>query len=401
MKITDITVTRFRTQNCVHTDAVGHAHPGTQKDGSAALVTVFTDEGHEGYSLTAETYQTPRPGMPLPPPPVKGGGHKMGDAFADAILGILKPVLMGQDPLCREKIFYDIHLMQRSQNNGILLDHVIAHVDKALWDLAGRMAGLPIYKYLGGHRDKVLAYASTMCGDHIPGGLSTPEEYGEFAKKLVAEGYQAIKLHTWSHPDPKKDIAACAAVRKAVGDNVDLMLDCYHYYDRYAALEIGRAIQDLGFLWYEEPMDEYTPANYRWLKEKLDIPIIGPEVAKGNQYTRAEWILANNSDISRAGSGSCGGITPLVQIAHMCQCHGIPMEMHGTGAANLHVMGAMVIPGKYYERGMLHPMLNYNNTPPWLNAPIDGMDKQGYVHLPTAPGLGYDMNWDYINENKL
>ena len=64
-------------------------------------------------------------------------------------------------------------------------------------------------------------------------------------------------------------------------------------------------------------------------------------------------------------------------------------------------MAAMMVPGKYYERGMLHPFLEYNNCPPWLNQPIDSMDRDGYVAIPQLPGLGYDINWDYIKENLI
>ena len=88
-----------------------------------------------------------------------------------------------------------------------------------------------------------------------------------------------------------------------------------------------------------------------------------------------------------------------MKIAHTCESFGIPFELHGTGSANLHVMASLTIPGRYYERGMLHPFLEYNNTPPWLNAPIDPIDSEGYVSIPQLPGLGYDINWDYINEN--
>lgn len=400
MKITDVVVQRFRSTSCVHADGVGHAHPGVPVPSTVSLVRIDTDEGIRGYSFTAENFQTVRAGVTIP----EGNfpkSERRGNALEDAILGIARPMLLGKDPLSRELIFHTLHKMQRSQNNGILADHIVAHVDKALWDLAGRMAGVPVYKLLGGHRDKVLAYASTMVGDDLPGGLSSPEAYAVFAKACVAEGYKAIKLHTWSRPNVKADIAACRAVYDAVGDDIELMLDCYHYYDRYDALTLGRAIEEMGYIWFEEPMDEYAVGNYRWLREKLGIPIIGPEVAKGNHYTRAEWIATGACDICRAGSGSCGGITPVWKVAQLCECHGIPMELHGTGSANLHVMGAMITPGKYYERGMLHPFLNYNNTPPWLQSPIDGMDAEGYVHLPTAPGLGYEIDWDYIENNRV
>lgn len=399
MRISSVTVQRFATDSSQHTDVYGHVHPDYPHRSSAALITIETETGEKGYSFTQENYQTLRPGATVPHQykPV----NRRGDQLSDAVLGIARDFLIGQDPLSREHIFEQLHKMQRSQNNAVLADHHIMHIDKALWDLLGRVSGLPVYKLLGGHRERVLAYASTMVGDSLPGGLSTPEEYADFAVSCVAQGYKAIKLHTWSHPNVDMDIRTCQAVREAVGDEIELMLDCYHFYDRCDALKLGKAIEKMNFVWYEEPMDEYTVGNYRWLREKLGIPIIGPEVAKGKHYTRAEWIMSGACDIARAGAGSCGGITPLWKIVHLCECHGIPLEMHGTGSANLQVMGAMTIPGKYYERGMLHPFLNYENTPPWLNQPIDPLDSDGYVILPRNPGLGYDINWDYIKEHLL
>jgi len=420
MKITDVKVTVIKSKSWVKADHIGHVHPCPGKDASISMLSIETDEGITGYSFSAETYLTGKPGIEIPDTAVS---QSLKDVSAAAVvkstnlnremlLTKVRPVIIGEDPLCREKIFHMLYKMQRSQNNAGLTDAVINQVDKALWDLFGRMTGLPVYKLLGGHRTKVIAYASTMVGDHFKGGLSTPDEYAAFAKQCVAEGYKAIKLHTWADddwsgdhcigkPDYKKDIEACIAVREAVGPDIELMLDCFHYYDRYEALAIGKAIQDLNFLWFEEPMEEYNVSSYKWLRSKLDIPIIGPEVANGKYWTRAEWIANGACDIPRGGGGSVGGITSMMKMMHTCESFGVPFELHGVGSQNLHVMAAMTIPGKYYERGMLHPFLEYNNTPPWLNAPIDPMDSEGYVAVPQLPGLGYDINWDYIKENTI
>src|SRR5262249_30233556 len=135
----------------------------------------------------------------------------------------------------------------------VLSDRNLAVIDNALWDLAGRALNLPVGKLLGRYRETVPAYGSTMCGDDLPGGLNGPQAYAEFAAALVAEGYTAIKLHTWMPPlgpDPKRDIAACRAVRDRVGPDIRLMLDCYHDYSRSDALYIGRALEELDFYWF-------------------------------------------------------------------------------------------------------------------------------------------------------
>jgi len=276
----------------------------------------------------------------------------------------------------------------------------------ALWDLAGRYLNQPVYKLLGGYRDKVKAYASTMCGDELDGGLNTPEAYADFAQQCKRRGYTAFKLHTWMPPipwapDPKKDVAACRAVRERVGDDMVLMLDCYHNYSREEARYIGRELEKLNFYWIEEPMDEHSISSYVWLTEQLDILVVGPETAEGKMYTRAEWIVRGASDISRGGVMDVGGITPLMKIAHLCESFGVRMEVHGGGPGNLHVLCAMGIPGEYYERGLLHPFLDYESQTPWLNEIVDPMDSEGYVHVSQKPGLGWDINWDYIREHRV
>lgn len=415
MKITDLKTIRFRSQSCIQRDPIGHAHPGPAVDTVTTMYVIETDAGISGYSV-ADTYNVLNPGFA----PEEWVGGDSGDKTANAVAAgsgagfvekRLKPILVGEDPFSREKIFNILYKMQRGVANSALTDPLLAHIDKALWDLYGRYANLPVYKLLGGHRDKVLCYASIQVGDHFKGGLSTPEEYAAFAKKCVDMGYPAVKLHTWADedwggnncigkPNVDKDIACCKAVREAVGPDVALMLDCFHYYDRYDAYKLGKAIEDLGYIWYEEPMEEYNVSSYKWLKSKLNIPIIGPEVAKGKHFTRAEWVANGICDIARVGSGDVGGITPMVKTVHLCESFGIPLEIHSAGAAALHIMGMMTVPGKYYERGMLHPFLNYC-CPPWLNRPIDPMDENGFVEVPKLPGLGYDINWDYINENRV
>ncbi|HUT21264.1 MAG TPA: enolase C-terminal domain-like protein, partial [Anaerolineae bacterium] len=128
---------------------------------------------------------------------------------------------------------------------------------------------------------------------------------------------------------------------------------------------------------------------------------VGPETAEGKMYTRAEWIVRGASDISRGGVSDVGGITPLIKIVHLCECFGVKMEVHGGGAANLHVLCAMGIPGLYYERGLLHPFLDHEEVPPWLDEPVDPMDACGYVHVSQRPGLGVAINHDYIEANAI
>ena len=133
----------------------------------------------------------------------------------------IRKVLMGQDATDRERLWQAMARWQRG-SGGSFNDRSLGLAELALWDWFGRKIDMPVWKILGGMRDKVPAYGSTMCGDEIENGLSTPEEYGRFGEWLNQRGYPAIKLHTWMPPvsfapSVKMDIAACAAVREAVG----------------------------------------------------------------------------------------------------------------------------------------------------------------------------------------
>jgi L-alanine-DL-glutamate epimerase-like enolase superfamily enzyme len=378
MKITDISTLSFRYTSRIVRDSHGHTHPGDAHEAVQTLLRIATDEGVEGFAACSNP------------------------AFT---LKVLRPLLLGEDALYRERIWQ--HIKQRQRLHiGVLSDRVLSEIDIALWDLAGKFFNQPVYKLLGGFRDKVPAYASTMCGDDLPGGLDSPEAYAHFALQCKDRGYTAFKLHTWQPPipgapDPRRDAAACQAVRDAVGPDMALMLDPYHNYTREQSRYLGKQLEKAGFYWMEEPMDEHSTSSYAWLARELDLPIVGPETAEGQLTTRAEWIVRGAADMSRGGVADVGGITPLVKLAHLCEAFGVQMEVHGGGPANLHVLCAMGIPGEYYERGLLHPFIDYEQPAPWLNALPDPIDSAGFVHISQKPGLGWDFNFDYIRENEV
>ena len=340
MKIEQISVTVFNTTSKKVNDTDGHTHPGPEHDSQEALLTITDDEGNSGYSF--------------------GSSESLRPYVID---NYVKKVFMGEDPMDREKLWINLAKWQRGSGAN-LTDRTLAVAEMALWDLAGRALHTPVWKILGGFRDKVLAYGSTMCGDEEPDGLATPEDYANFAEWMVNRGYKAIKLHTWMPPvswapSVKMDIKACAAVREAVGPDFPLMLDANHWYSRMEALELGRGIQALDYYWYEEPMDEHSTESYRWLAEQLEIPIIGPEYAYGKFHTRAEWIATRACDISRVGVADVGGIGPSMKIAHLAESFNMDCEIHGGGAGNLAVIGA-ISNTTWYERGLLHPFIDHD-----------------------------------------
>ncbi len=364
-------------------DSDGHAHPAPEpRQTRRAVLSIRCDDGTVGHMLAA-------------PDLVR----------AELLDGFIRPVLLGQDPFMRERLWLAMARWQRG-SSGQLHDRTLAIVECALWDLAGRALGQPVWKLLGGYRDRVPAYGSTMCGDELEGGLRTPEDYGRFADWMKnTRGYQAIKLHTWMPPvsfapSVEWDIKACAAVREAVGPDYPLMLDANHWYSRMEALKLGRAIQDLGYYWYEEPMEESSPSSYAWLAANLDIPVLGPETAWGRCHARAEWITSGACDIARTGVHDVGGVTPALKCMHLAESFNMQCEVHGGGAENLTVLAA-AHNGRWYERGLLHPFIDHDATPEYLNSIEDPMDAEGFVHLSGAPGIGQDLNWDWIEAHTV
>jgi L-alanine-DL-glutamate epimerase-like enolase superfamily enzyme len=408
VKIKDVIVDEFWVKDYTLRDAEGHRHPGPQKDSAAFMVRIIADNGAEGVNFSSTHLLKPNDKYNIPKSAKDYSGGS-GFSAAEIIRSVIKPMIVGEDALAREKIFQMIK--ERQRLNKAINETVLSYVDCALWDLAGNIAGLPVYKMLGGHRTKIKAYASTMVGDDYEGGLRSVEDYANYAVELKKQGFTAYKLHTWANvmwnenswrgnADWKRDAEVCHAVRAAVGDDMELMLDPYHYYDRYDALKLGRELEKARFAWFEEPMDEYNVSSYKWLCDNLDIPVCGPEVALGKLHTRAEWIVSGACDICRTGAGDVGGLTPSIKVAHVCEAFGVPLEVHSPGPAAIHLLASSIVRGEYYEYGLIHPFLDWA-APPHLNSSIDEYDGAGNILVPQRPGLGWDINHDYIRDNLI
>jgi len=383
VKIVDIKIVPFRVQ----VDRYQNGEPRPRTEVIQTLTRIVTDEGAEGYYFG-------------------GQGHGDQDGLAPATRAYIehriKSMLVGEDPFDREKFWQWMWASKTPEN-------VMGVVDMALWDLVGRVANLPVYKLLGGCREKIKAYASTYPN------MGMPEDYAEHALACKRQGYRAYKIHPYYYWDPatKKpvpgrpshiewDIAACKAVRAAVGDDMVLMYDpwgTYHTFEE--ALYVGRELEKLSFYWFEHPMPEYRVEPYVRLCRELSIPICSPEITEGSVFTRADWILRGASDISRIDVLR-GGITAAKKTAAVCEAYGVKCEIHMSGFGNLQVLGSTSEDTcEYYEKGLLAPGVDYDAPLPYLAEPCDALDGDGYVRVPQKPGLGYQIVWDYIEANKV
>jgi L-alanine-DL-glutamate epimerase-like enolase superfamily enzyme len=382
MKITDVEVIEFRTTANARRSRWGYGvflGDAEQVATVTTLTRISTDEGVEGFCLGGDRAQTEQ---------------------------VVKPLLVGEDPLDREKLW---HWMDQMITFSQRLSEAQAGVvDCALWDLAGRAAGWPVYKLLGGARDRVKAYASTAPN------MGGPEVYAEHVRSCQRQGYRAYKVHAYICWDPrarapapqlpgfpKEDLEICRAVREAAGDDMVLMHDPFGVYTLEESLWIGRELEKLGYYWLEHPMIETRVEAYRRLTRELEIAVLAPEHVPGGPFARAEWALQGAADMLRIDV-NYGGITGCWKLINLCQLYGLKCELHFGGHTHLQLLGAAPeATCLYYERGLLRPGLDDYFAVPYLNSIPDPLDDQGNVILPQAPGLGLDLNWEYIEANRL
>src|SRR5262245_23761488 len=381
MKISNVEVIEFRTTSQHESSRWGYGvdlREGASRPAVSTLTKITTDEGVDGYML--------------------GGDRTM--------VEVVKPLLLGEDPLDREKLWHWMDQMITFSHR--LSEGQAGIVDCALWDLAGRMTGLPVSKLLGGTRQRAPAYAST-----VP-NMGGPEDYAEHVRACKRQGYRAYKVHAYICWDPRvgapapqlpgfprEDLEICRAVREAAGDDVVLMHDPFGVYTLEESLWIGRELEKLGYYWLEHPMIETRVEAYRRLTRELDIAILAPEHVPGGPFARAEWALQGASDMLRIDV-YYGGITGCWKLINLCQLYGLKCELHGTGWAHTQLLGAAPeATCAYYERGLLRPGLDDALAAPYLKSIPDPLDGEGNVIISQQPGLGLDLNWDYIDEHRV
>jgi L-alanine-DL-glutamate epimerase-like enolase superfamily enzyme len=366
MKITNVTATLWEWKDIPPTRYNKEIVSAESGSTEMALVTISTDEAIDGYGFL-------------------GSALYSGKKYAAYLIEDLKPILMGSDPLARERLWQT--MVQGTQGSNLL---AVGALDVALWDLAGRAAGLPVHRLIGSYRDSIPAYASSPV-------LDTPEDYAEQAVRYKEMGWHAYKMHP--HCEPDMDITICETVRRAVGDDFRLMLDAVWSYDYAGALRVGQAIQDLGFYWYEDPLAADDIEGYVKLKSELGIPLMATELPLNTPKDYAPWIMQKATDFLRGDVALKGGLTSCLKTAHTAETFGLNYEVHHGGNshnnhANLHLAMAIkncqffevLLPGEAQKHGLVHD--------------ID-IDENGLAHVPDRPGIGAEIDFELIERNKI
>jgi L-alanine-DL-glutamate epimerase-like enolase superfamily enzyme len=321
--------------------------------GERGVLRIGTDEGAVGVSFAG------RPGS--------------ADQLKELVDRVLRDELVGQDPLNREWLWHRMWEVDRIEELPLPLFGI---VDIALWDLAARLYNLPLWQFLGGYRTSLPAYASTSTFNSI-------EEFLSIADQSLELGYHAIKVHAWG--DPKADAKLALALRDRVGPDIDLMYDGSAGFDLPAALYVGDALSEAGFLWYEEPMIEFSVSAYAELARRVKVPLLVAETSDGAHMNSADFIRAGAATYGvRASAGMRGGVTGSLRTAHLADAFRVRAEVHGMELANQHL--CMTISNTTYYESLV-------TSNPARRESIIGPD--GLLHAPQGPGIGLPSGLDY------
>ena len=291
-------------------------------------------------------------------------------------LEILKTHAIGESPFARERLYQMLFKGTRwvYQEPGWF-----GEFDNCLWDIAGIAAGLPVHALIGRVRQHLPVYLTAgdmdLQGylDHIEGGRSF--------------GVNAYKLH--SYKGGKADIPLLTEVRKAVGDNYALINDPVCSYDLREAIEVGRAMEELDYVWLEEPMHEQKMNLYQELCRTLTIPIMATERLMHDMDLTAQWLIQGATDRLRVRATF--GLTQALKLAHFAELHGTNVELNGPGGlfglVHSHV-GCCIDNTDFYELlGPATPLRLRAEGEEWglLNAPLI---EDGHIAPPDGPGWG-------------
>jgi L-alanine-DL-glutamate epimerase-like enolase superfamily enzyme len=353
MKITHVESFRVRVPAASPPFRWREGLAGSAPAGEGGILRIGTDAGVEGVAFFS------RPGAAV--------------LLDDLVERVFRPELVGQDPLQREWLWHRVWELDRIHELPL---PALGLIDIALWDLAGRLGGLPTWQVLGGYRTRIPAYASTST-------FATTEEFLDVADQCLAAGYRAVKLHAWG--DARRDAGLITAVREHVGPDVPLMYDGSAGFDLPDAIYVGRALSEARYLWYEEPMREFSISAYGRLVKAVDVPLLVAETSDGAHMNSADYIAAGASTYGvRASTTLRGGITGAMRTAHLADAYRLRAEVHGSDIPNHHLCMAIANTTYYESLVTSNPVVRERSV-----------DERGLVHAPAGPGISLPPGLDY------
>jgi D-galactarolactone cycloisomerase len=316
---------------------------------------------------------------------------------------LLKPRVVGRDPFDTEPIWEDLYNRVKDYGLTGMTIAGISGVDIALWDIVGRALGKPVHKLLGGaHRKEVIAYAT---GLYFIDMDRLTEEAVEEAVGYAEEGFRAIKMKI-GLGDLKKDAARVAAVRRAIGPDIQLAVDANHCFSVPNAIRLGRMLEPHDILWFEEPISPEDHDGYVEVTRALDMAVAGGE----NDFTRwgfRDLIARKAMDIVQPDLCAAGGFSECRKIAALASAFGVECVPHAWGsaiglAATVQFLAALGDQPPAFRP--MPPMLEFEQTPNPLRdhlatTPIE--QRAGLVAVPEGPGLGIEIDRAILQQYKV
>ncbi|CAN3985365.1 mandelate racemase/muconate lactonizing enzyme family protein [Kitasatospora purpeofusca] len=334
----------------------------------ATLVKIHTEDGSIGIG---EAY-----GLPSP------------QVTATVVATVLAPLLIGQDALATGAIWERLFKGQAAggHNRGFYLE-AMAGVDLALWDLRGKLAGVPVHRLLGGPiRETVDCYASPVALH------ADPEDSARQALGFVDDGFKALKVKIGR--GERTDRAHLTAVREAVGADIEILTDVNCAYDLDQATRVGAVLADLGISWYEEPLQVDDLANLGELRRRTGLTVVNGET-HFTRFDLRDSLLHRAIDVFMPNVARCGGITEAMRLSALASAFHVDIAPHGVGSgvslcAALQLCAAT--PNlRTYEYNRLPNPIRENIL---LNPPKFA---DGALVVPTGPGLGFELDEDAVD----
>jgi L-alanine-DL-glutamate epimerase-like enolase superfamily enzyme len=284
-----------------------------------------------------------------------------------------------------------------SRSGGTWPNYKAAMADVCLWDILGKAVDRPIYKILGGTKDRMMGYASSQ-------HLASIEDYVPDALKAKQMGYQGYKIHPGAgqHKDGPPipsyvgHMEEIKELRKALGDEYVLAHDPVQQYNRYEALKVGRLLDELDYLWFEDPIRTTDLEGLVELANALDVPLhVGEFLASISDF--AEYIKRGAVDVVRLIADNTGGISGSMRVGLLADAFGLECTPHNWGNVldlAVHFQLELALPNTYWFE-VPHPV-EYSDRA--YHKDKFRIDAEGYIHAPTAPGLGYPFDRDVLDK---
>lgn len=332
-----------------------------------ALVRIRTAQGLEGLGVTY---------------------HEVGgEAVREIIRRNMAPKLIGRDPLESEALWHEFfHYLRGVGRKGVSFCALSA-VDVALWDLKGKIAGLPLHRLLGGNRTRVPVYAS--------GGWTSysDEQLVEEMRGMVARGFRMVKFKVGyaGGTDIRRDALRVRKVREALGPEIRLLVDANNCFDAATAVQLANRIREFDVMLFEEPVFADDIPGLSRFRRGTDIPLATGE----HEYTRfgvRDLLLAEAADYVQADGARAGGYTEMLKIAALTQAWNVRFAPHAM--ENLHLPLVAALPNAPFLERLL--MFEDITARVFKGAavPVDG-----HMEVPETPGLGLALDMDFVREH--